>query len=120
MARASAPPGASSSVMAISPALGLRSVPASWFRRTRGLVDVAAGAEATGELGVDVGERDVARGEADQDVEQQVGRLVDDLVGGGRGVRELGGELAVLLGDLLEDLRHPLVEQRFRVALLRR
>ena len=55
-------------------------------------------------------DRDPARGQPDHDVEQQIGGLVDDLrrVAGG----QLGGELAALLGDLLEDLRHALVEQR--------
>src|SRR5690606_32084502 len=100
------------------PGCSARSSQAAGSAAARGLLVVAGGAEASGQLG-----RDAAQGEAPEEqahhrVVEEIGRLrVDALVAlAGDGV----GQLPRLLAQLLADLGRALVEQRAGVAPLGR
>ena len=86
----------------------------------RFLLDDPPDAETSGELGLDVGPRDVAVPEHHQGMEDEVGHLVDQMLSPrlARLIRRLD-DLGRLLDDLSTDLGDPPIEQRDHVRTLR-
>jgi hypothetical protein len=84
-------------------------------------LDDPAHAEPPGQLGLNVGPRNVLEPEQHQGVEQEVGDLVDQVLASGL-AGLVGGldDLDRLLGDLRADLRRPPVQERDDVGPLRR